>query len=105
MERRILGLSLGQSATICSLWNAGKRAAVYPYTWRRSRGYCELIGTGRGRICRALESLGLERKDIEFGNDAPRGGAEGKWIRLTPSGWRKIKRMLTEETSHKEKQK
>lgn len=94
MERSLLKITKNQAAHIESLWVDG-RAIVYPYTWARKGRSLE--GTGREIFARVLADLGMGERDVEYGHDrgqAPRGGVEGKYVRLSGNGFRKIKRLL-----------
>lgn len=97
LERRLLDLTPSDASQICALWSQGKRQKVKPYVWH-NRGRT-LSGTCRGKIANTLKAIGLQDHDMDFGSDAPRGGQEGKWIQLTPSGWQKIKRALHEQNA------
>ena len=94
VERRILDLSPTNAAQISHLWTTGKRVQVKPYTWTNSGR--TLSGTSRGKFVNVLKKIGVKERDLYFGNDAPRGGMEGKWVQLAPSGWQKIKRAFGE---------
>ena len=94
MERSLLKITKNQAAHIESLWVDG-RALVHPYTWARKGRSLE--GTGGKIFARVLTDLGMGERDVEYGHDrgqAPRGGVEGKYVRLTGNGFRKIKRLL-----------
>ena len=92
LEARLLGLSPAEAHTVSGVL-AGDR--IHPQLFRNGGGrHYELVGTGRGRIVKALAAIDISGKDIEFGNDAPRGGAAGKWIKLSATGRRKAVRRL-----------
>lgn len=95
LERKFLGLTPSESEDIAELWLAGRKE-VHPYQWRRNGR--ELTGTKRKKFRATLEKLGLHgypmALDWTMGTTAPRGGQEGKWIRLTPRGYAKIRRAL-----------
>ena len=92
LERGLLELTPRESEDIAKLWVSG-RAEVHPYEWRRNGR--ELTGTGRGKFRATLEKLGLrDLDDWSMGTTANRGGQEGKWVRLTPRGYQKIRRVL-----------
>ena len=95
LERKILELTPSQASTVEGLWAGNKRAAVHPYRFRSGKGRVySLEGTSRAKIRATLIKIGLSDADIQMGNDAPRGGQEGKWAKLTASGFSKIRRIL-----------
>mgnify|MGYP003612512753 CR=1 FL=1 len=59
---------------------------IRPCSWSRSKGYCNLKDI-RMNVRFALLSVGV---DFETGNDAPRGGLEGEYIRLTSKGKKQV---------------
>ena len=89
LEARLLGLTPGEADTMNQVLAGGE---VHPHHF--SKGYRSLLGMGRGRIVKVLGVLDIRGADIVTGNDAPRGGAEGKWIKLSPSGRAKARRRL-----------
>ena len=91
LEAKLLGITPAQAWTMESVL-AGKQ--THPRYYRVTRGYSELMGMSRGRIVRVLDALDIRGKDVEFGNDAPRKGENGKWVKLTASGRAKAKRRL-----------
>ena len=47
--------------------------------WKHSRGHSSLIANSAGRqVLKILKSVGVR---VEFGNDAPRGGAVGAYFK------------------------
>ena len=47
--------------------------------WKQSRGHSSLIANREGRrVLKILKSVGVR---VEFGNDAPRGGAVGAYFK------------------------
>ena len=104
LERRMLDLTRTEAYQIASLWRNG-RDAGYPYRWT-AKGR-SLEGTSRRKFLDTLRKIGLfpefidarvrdSEGEIEMGNSAPRGGQVGKFLRLTPTGYRKIQRVLTD---------
>ena len=92
LEARLLGLSPTEADTVSDVLSGEK---VHPQDWRSgARRHYELVGMSRGRIVKALAAMDISGRDIECGNDAPRGGAAGKWIRLSASGRHKSIRRL-----------
>lgn len=62
-------------------------------TWRRSGRHVTLEDSRHRALREALDLLGL---DYATGNDAPRGGAEGDYIGLTPKGLRQTRELREE---------
>lgn len=62
-------------------------------TWRRSGRHVTLEDSRHRALREALDLLGL---DYATGNDAPRGGAEGDYIELTPKGLRQTRELREE---------
>lgn len=70
------------------LWwlkNSGNR--TYPRRWHKSGRHLNLEDKTKD-FTEMLKYLGI---DYTTGNDAPRGGAEGFYIELTPKGLRQVK--------------
>ena len=61
--------------------------------WRRSGRRVTLEDSKYRALREALDLLGL---DYATGNDAPRGGAEGDYIELTPKGLRQTRELREE---------
>jgi hypothetical protein len=57
-----------------------------PCSWSRSKGYCNLRDMSYN-VMDALDLLGI---DYETGNDAPKGGKSGDFIKLTTKGRRQV---------------
>lgn len=55
-------------------------------SWHRAKGHCNLTDY-TDNTAHGLALLGIR---YEIGNDSPRGGAEGRYIRLTPAGRRQV---------------
>jgi len=92
LESALMDITPTESATISAVLAGGK---VHPMRYKKGVGqYYELLGVGRGRIVKVLEIIAIRGKDLEFGNDAPRGGITGEWVKLTSSGRRKSARRL-----------
>lgn len=68
-----------------------KNPIVYPCRWHRNGGRYQLEDKSRNYID-GLELLGIS---YETGNDSPRGGKEGYYIRLTAKGKRQVKNYAT----------
>ena len=48
-------------------------------SWKQSRGHSSLLANSEGRqVFKILKSVGVR---VEFGNDAPRGGAVGAYFK------------------------
>ena len=99
LEARLMGLTPSQASVSSSVLRGDK---VHPQYYRKGvANSFELVGMRRpagldffiGARAKAL-GLGFRSKDVATGNDAPRGGAQGDWIQLTPSGKAKAKRRL-----------
>lgn len=67
------------------LKNSGSRR--HPCRWHKSGRHLNLEDKS-GIYTEMLKALGI---DYTTGNDAPRGGAEGFYIELTPKGLRQVK--------------
>ena len=92
LEAKLLGLTPTQTHIINDVLAGGK---VHPQHFRNGGGrHYALLGMSRGRIVKILDTINISGSDIDFGNDAPRGGVEGKWIRLSATGRSKAKRRL-----------
>lgn len=92
LEARLLGLTPSERSTMDEVLTGGQ---VHPQQFRSGVGRrYELLGMGRGRIVEVLSDIGIGRSDISFGNDSPRGGAEGKWLKLSATGRSKAQRRL-----------
>ena len=92
LESQLLGLTPTETHTINEVLAGGK---VHPVWYRKSiASSFELLGTRRSRIVKILATINISDSDIDFGNDAPRGGVTGKWIKLSASGRSKAKRRL-----------
>jgi len=97
LEAKLLGLTPTQTHIINDVLAGGK---VHPQHFRNGGGrHYALLGMGRGRITKILATINISGSDIEYGNDAPRGGAEGKWIKLSASGRAKARRRLAEDVA------
>ena len=95
LESKLLGITPTDGEVVASLWTTGKRKKVAPYQFRKSGRHFNLLGTSRRTFARVLSAMGLNpTRDWVMGNAAPRGGQEGKWVQLTPSGYGKIKRLM-----------
>lgn len=92
LESKLLGCTPTESTVINEVLTG---AIVHPLSFRRGAGRFQLQGVNRKRIVQILGALDIRTADIEFGNDAPRGGVAGKWIRLAPSGKAKARRRLS----------
>lgn len=63
--------------------------AYHPVNWSKSKGHFGLRGTAdRDRMLALLTAAGV---DFETGNDAPKGGLSGYYIRLTKKGLSQLK--------------
>lgn len=63
--------------------------AIHPKRWNRSQGHYGLQGVNKyNDIIEVLKAAGIE---YTTGNDAPKGGLEGDFIRLTEKGMRQVK--------------
>ena len=92
LESELLGLTPTETHTINDVMSGTK---VHPRHFRNGGGrHYALLGMGRGRITKILATINISGSDIEYGNDAPRGGVEGKWIQLSASGRSKARRRL-----------
>lgn len=67
---------------------------IYPCHW--DNGWSKLIDNSEQYLT-ALNLLGI---DFEEGNDAPKGGSEGYFIRLTAKGKRQIKDYINYNNQH-----
>ena len=92
LEAMLLGLTPTETHTINEVLTG---TTVHPLWYRRGvSSSFELRGTRRRRIVTILATLSISGSDIEFGNDAPRGGAAGNWIKLSATGRSKARRRL-----------
>ena len=96
LEANLLGLKQSEVETM-ELVLRGFR--VHPHQW--GKGFRTLHGMKRRRIIQILRKIDIgvstataDSKDIELGNDAPRQGADGKWVQLTATGRSKARRRL-----------
>ena len=92
LESKLLKLTPTETRTINEVL-AGRK--THPRWFRNGKGQSyELLGMGPRQIAKVLDSIDIRGDDLEYGNDAPRLGITGKWLRLTASGRRKAKRRL-----------
>lgn len=62
---------------------------MHPVSWSFGKGHANLLGVSKlHNAMEALDKLGI---DYDWGNDAPRGGRAGDYIRLTEKGQSKVK--------------
>ena len=95
LESQLLGITPTETHTINEVMAGGK---VHPMCYRRGiSSSVELLGPRRRRIVKILDAINIGGSDLEFGNDAPRGGVAGKWIKLSASGRAKAKRRLADD--------
>ena len=95
LEARMLKLTPTHRAIIDRVL-AGE--IVHPRWLRNGSGqHYEIQGISVNEIKHVLERLKIFPSDMLVGNDAPRKGVEGSWIRLSPSGRRKVRRMLADD--------
>jgi hypothetical protein len=66
---------------------------LHPRSWVGSARYISLREGYFGETCNGLRKLGI---DFEIGNDAPRGGKVGDFIRLTKKGKSQVKQYAKE---------
>ena len=93
LEAQLLGITPTETRIVNEVLAGGE---VHPMFYRRGKASSfELLGTRRSRIVNILTAINITASsDIEFGNDAPRGGVTGKWIKLSASGRSKAQRRL-----------
>tara|TARA_R100000306_G_scaffold26352_1_gene30151 strand:+ start:285 stop:608 length:324 start_codon:yes stop_codon:yes gene_type:complete len=92
LEAQLLGVKPSDTFTMNEVL-AGRK--VHPRHFRNGRGqHFELLGMSPARIAQILDTLDIRGKDLEHGNDAPRGGVEGEWVKLSSSGRAKARRRL-----------
>lgn len=63
---------------------------IYPRKWNRCGSLCSLCDKSDSYI----SALTLLNIDFETGNDAPRGGVEGFYIRLTKKGQNQVRNFV-----------
>ena len=93
LESALMDITPTESATISAVLAGHK---IHPRGWRNGAGRrYELTGMHpqdiRGKLA---GTMGFRPADFSMGNDAPPGGIEGEWIKLTSSGRRKSARRL-----------
>ena len=95
LEAKLLRLKPTETRILNEVLGGG---TVHPCHFRYDGGQrFKLLGMGRGRITKILATINISGSDIEYGNDAPRGGVAGKWIKLSASGRAKARRRLAED--------